>query len=167
MVTLPNQNGHEPPADDPMSVIPIEKAATALARHLHHLGLDAVGIEVDDIGNLVSICTDPELDYTPGAYYLLLGQYQLPPPIATRALLRSDLAEVRHFQENVDLVLDSASMEDKNYSVFKYNPDSVVALWSEIRTLLCIVFAPFCPFLPVSCLAPKIFILAPKLLMGK
>ncbi|KAK4038569.1 hypothetical protein C8A01DRAFT_47835 [Parachaetomium inaequale] len=135
-VTLPNPGGFDPPPDDPLFLAPDKDAADALTEHNHHVPPETVGIEVDETGRLVSFDTDPKQDTTEGTDHLLLEQYQLPPPIANKTVLRSELTEIRRFTTGVDVVAYppslSPSRRNKNRYVFKYatslpgHPDMVL-----------------------------------------
>jgi len=143
-VTLPNPDGMEVPEHDPNLDIPLNKAADALRKHLDAgLPHDTVAIEIDKTGELLSCRTDRDEETTGVADYLLLDEYQFPPAIAARPLLRSDLAEYGRFIGPVDLVAysetssgGSRATHDKNKRyVFKYANQSTVGLWGEVQLL--------------------------------
>ena len=140
-VTLPNPNGYAAPDGDPDFVVPGNKAADALTRHLDDLPPETVAIIIDETGKLLSFCTDPKEDCT-GIItdYFLVEAYQLPPPIPSKTVLRSELTELRRYTTGVDLVSYPTSLsppadrEDKNRYVFKYGIASTI-LWKEIQML--------------------------------
>ncbi|KAK4150439.1 hypothetical protein C8A00DRAFT_36975 [Chaetomidium leptoderma] len=141
LVTLPNPRGLTPPDDDPEFWLPTEKAADALTIHLEHVPPDTVAIEVDEMGKLLSFCTDPARDLSSSTDNLDIEEYQLPPLVADRTIRRSELIEVRRLAPNADLVSYAPSLsrppsnEDRNRYVFKYSTASVVASWGEIQML--------------------------------
>jgi hypothetical protein len=69
---VPNPYGYKPPEDDSEYDKPTEQAAVALARHLGDLSSEAVSINVDAAGDLLSVCTDPEMDSSLQTGYFLL-----------------------------------------------------------------------------------------------
>ncbi|KAK0726557.1 hypothetical protein B0T21DRAFT_274169, partial [Apiosordaria backusii] len=101
-----------------------------------------VGIRIDETGKLLSIETDPKMDPTMYANYHLLEEYQLPPPIASKTVLRSELTEIRRFFIGTDLVayptslFPTGSKHGKNRVVFKYTTEHPpTTLWREIQML--------------------------------
>jgi hypothetical protein len=141
VVTLPNPNGFVAPDDDPDFVVPGNKAADALTRHLDDLPPETVAITIDETGKLLSFCTDPKEDYTPIITdYFLVEAYQLPPPIPSKTVLRSELTEICRYTVGVDLVSYPTSLsppadrEDKNRYVFKHSITSNI-LWKEMQML--------------------------------
>jgi hypothetical protein len=144
-VMMPNPDGMVPPDDDPEWSIPQKKAADILAQYIDQLPPRAVAIEVDQAGALLSVSTDPALDIMRGSDHFLLQDYQLPPQVAARTVLRSELTEVGRLQvgRHVDLVsypihLQSRSdrgKEQSNCHVFKYSLESAFLLWKEVQVL--------------------------------
>jgi hypothetical protein len=144
-VMMSNPDGMVPPDDDPEWSIPQKKAADILAQYIDQLPPQAVAIEVDQEGALLSVSTDPALDIMRGSDHFLLQDYQLPPQVAVRTVLRSELTEVGRLQvgRHVDLVsypihLQSRSdrgKEQSNCHVFKYSLESAFLLWKEVQVL--------------------------------
>jgi hypothetical protein len=136
-----------PRDDDPEYYIPLEKAADALRRHIDDLPPDVVRIQVDESsGDLLSVCTDRARDVSRGTDHFLLEDYQLPPSIAAKTVLRSELAELSRLHHEVDLVSyrspsspcsggkGGSGSEDRPV-VFKYNIDCALPLWRDIQIL--------------------------------
>jgi hypothetical protein len=139
LVTLPNPDGFMVLNDDLEGEIPIAKAIHALSTHLDDLPPETVAVELDETGKLLSFNTNPELDRTYTTDYFSLGEYQLPPQIADRTVLRSELTEMRRFQLNVDLVSYPASLsppadgKGEDRYVFKYETAKAYMMWREIH----------------------------------
>ncbi len=106
---------------------------------------DAVDIELDEAGKLLSFSTDPKGDVTECTRYLPLKDYKLPSAtVDNQTILRSELTEVRRSLGHsiADLVAYPESLApasgqkgtDNRY-VFKYSPSNTVGLWTEVQFL--------------------------------
>ncbi|KAK3302626.1 uncharacterized protein B0T15DRAFT_577693 [Chaetomium strumarium] len=142
LVEVPNEWGWEvPDVEDPEFWVPLQKATAALAEHLDNLPHGTSRVKVDQARSVVSFDTDAERDDTFGTEYPLLTDYQLPPPISSRTVLRSELTEIRRICRGVDLVSYPPSLsppqmgQDRNCFVFKYQPEDAVIMWKEIQML--------------------------------
>lgn len=105
-VRVPNEWGWgEAPEDDSDEFfVPTNTAIAALEEQLDNLPHDTHCVTIDLAGRVVSFETDPTQDSTEGTDYPLLKDYQLPPPIGARTVLRSELTETRRICRGVDLV---------------------------------------------------------------
>lgn len=136
MVAVPNPNGMLPSDDDPEGYIPLKKAADFLDQHMDDLPAEAVAIKLDAGGNMLSVSTDSRRDDGPGADAFLLRDYQLPPDVAPRTILRSELTEIRRLHGQVDLVsYPGDSTQQDNRYVFKYSIGRALSLWKEVQML--------------------------------
>lgn len=130
-VTMPNPDGPEPPDHDPEFLVAMRKAMHILGAHLNDLPPDCVAIDVNAAGNLLEVCTKPHKDTTLTCDYYLLNEYQLPPTVAAKTVLRSELTEVRRLSPGVDLV----EYPDGGRAVFKYSTSEPICLWAELQML--------------------------------
>lgn len=89
-VTMSNPDGMVSREDDPEFFIPQKRAADILARHIDHLPVQAVAINVDQDGTLVSLPADPIDDLVRGTDHFSLKDYHLPTDIVAKTVLRSD-----------------------------------------------------------------------------
>jgi hypothetical protein len=140
-VTMPKPGGLVPPDDDPEYQIPLKKAADVLTRHIDHLPPQAVKIEVDQGGNLVSVSTNPSEDAMRGTDHFLLKDYQLPPSATAKTVLRSELTEIGRLLGHVDLVSypdhlrSTLGKEENQPYVFKYSTGAAFMVWKEVQML--------------------------------
>jgi hypothetical protein len=82
----------------------LQKATAALAERLDNLPHGTSRVTLDQAGSVAPFDADIERDQTFGTDYPLFADYQLPPPIAARTVLRSELTEIRRICKGVDLV---------------------------------------------------------------
>jgi hypothetical protein len=147
-VMMPNPHGMVPPDDDPEFSVPLKKAADILARYIDQLPPQAVAIEVDQDGALLFVSTNRRLDIMRGSDHFLLQDYRLPPQVAAKMVLRSDLTEIGRLGGCVDLVsypehLQSDHGKEKdNCHVFKYSVTVALPLWKEVQVLARLPHSP-------------------------
>ncbi|KAK3311370.1 uncharacterized protein B0T15DRAFT_72646 [Chaetomium strumarium] len=135
-VTLPNPHGFDDEPDEERDrFVPGEKAAAALEKKLDTLPDGNLAVEIDEAGKLLSVSTDIKHYEFGRQLYHRLAQYQLPPAVAARTVLRSELTEIR--RSAVDIVayppsLSPPSGEDsKNRYAFKYSTRGLP--WKELQ----------------------------------
>lgn len=100
-------------------------AAEYLKKHIDHLGPDVYAIEVSEIGDLLSVSTDPDHDETMCPHYPPIRELQRPGGVQT--VSRSELLELDRLGPNVDLVsyethglTDEEGQPKRRRVVFKY-----------------------------------------------
>lgn len=144
LVSLPNPDGFEINHDnDPEGLLPVKNAVEVLEKHTADLPPDTVAMYTDG-SSLLSVSTDAEKDLTHGTNHFPLEEHQLPPHIAAKTVLRSELTEARRFVAEVDLVSYPPSLcpsssgrkaKTAGRYIFKYSPSLANGLWKQVQML--------------------------------
>ncbi|KAK4197117.1 hypothetical protein QBC40DRAFT_286200 [Triangularia verruculosa] len=134
-------DGHDDLEDDVLI-----KIAAALREHLDNRAPTAgdppqnFDFKVKEYGILLTAKTNSAGTGLQSSSHHLLEEYQLPSPINSKTVLRSELTEIRRLFYRVDLVEYSPSLsppgsENGNRAAFKYEHSEARKMWTEIHIL--------------------------------